>query len=369
MKKLLLISICLICLFNAHAQHINSAGIFYDQDYTLEWFRLKKLNEDRNYTMGLGFYGSSNVFKKSFVFRPLYLLNSLFHQEMLNDRADQHPENSTSILLGNGSFTPDSLPAAYAIYNDRPYASLTYLELRTTHVNNSGPYVKRNSSLVVGVIGSYISREVQTAIHKSQNDGDTKDPRTPRGWNHQVSSGGEPTLLYSGETEWLISKGPMRRASQTSIVGFECKHGIKYSLGYYTLSNYIFSMRFGKIDPRNWSYVSNPLANSTTLAPSYLTRRPASEFYLFATFRPTFILYNAMLNGQFRHSDVRLSFGDMRHLVFDGEAGICLAPVIGNHLILTARARFSGRSPEIHFDSRPLRSHFWGGLDLLLGWY
>ena len=346
-----------------------SAGAFYDQDYTLEMFGLKRLNEDRNYTMGLGVFVSSNGFKKTFLFRPLDFLNKILtKQPSLIDKDNSNPNNKTTILLGNGSFTPDSLPAYYIIHNDRPYGSITYLQFKRqfTDYNN---LKKWNSYLNVGVIGSNISRDVQTAIHKSMNEGDTKSPRTPRGWPHQISQGGEFTLLYFGEKESLLSKKLYQNehngSRRTQMLAFECKHSFSYGLGYYTFAGYNFSFRTGLIDPRNWTYEANPLSGSNKGLDPYLAKPPKSEYYLFASLRPTFILYNAMLNGQFRKSDYTLSFADMNHGVLEFDAGLTLAPVICQSNRFDVNLKFSGRSPEFELSGRAPRWHYWGGLDFI----
>ena len=108
-----------------------SIGVYYDQDYTLEMIGLKSLNEDRNYTMGLGFHFSHPELKRLFLFEPLYFVNRLFGKKFINDRHNFLGNVQNSLMLANGSFTPDSLAADYVIYNDRPYGSLTYLQFRS----------------------------------------------------------------------------------------------------------------------------------------------------------------------------------------------------------------------------------------------
>ena len=341
-----------------------SAGFFYDQDYTLEMIGLRSLNQDRNYTMGLGFFTEFEDLKMWFPYRPLYFLNKVFKRSILNDPDKNNPGVSNRLMLANGSFTPDYLSATYPIYNDRPYASLTYLQLQSTFIDNN-IYKKISSNFNIGLLGTNISKTVQTKIHEALNEGDTKDPHTPKGWHNQISNGGELTFLYAGELEKLITIRNIKSTTRTSLTAIEFKHGLRYSLGYYTLTGYNFSFRYGKIDPRNWAYQTNPLGYSTLLTDDYLKKTPVTEIYLYGSLRPTFILYNALLNGQFRDSKVTVSFANTRHWVLDGEGGICISPVIRKKDIVTVRFRFAGRSPEISFPSRPKRSHFWGGIDLV----
>src|SRR5687768_11926426 len=121
MKKYLLFLSLLYCMLPAFSQdeeeeqpaNYRAFGIFYDQDYTLEMLGLGTLNEDRNYTMGLGIYYSDPSLQHSLFFKPHQWLNTVFRKPFLNKTNSIH-----AIMIANGSFTPDSLPAAYVIRND-----------------------------------------------------------------------------------------------------------------------------------------------------------------------------------------------------------------------------------------------------------
>jgi hypothetical protein len=249
----------LLVLLRVHAQKTEeqstsswSVAVYYDQDYTLEQLGLKSLNEDRNYTMGLGIVFTCPSLKKCCFYAPHRLLNRLFNRQFLNENQNSVQNVTHSLMIANGSFTPDSLPATYIIKNDRPYGSLTYLQTVTAAVD---PVKFRQciTTFSAGLIGTDLSKEVQTAIHKSMNDNDTKDPRTPRGWGNQISNGGELTLAYTVEEERLITWKQVSGEEKITYTGIELKHAWKYSLGYYTNINYAFNFRLGKIDPRNWT--------------------------------------------------------------------------------------------------------------------
>jgi hypothetical protein len=348
-----------------------SLGVFYDQDYTLEMIGLKKLNEDRNYTLGLGIYFSDPSLGRTFLFAPHRLLNRVFRRRELNSAS-----TIPALMIANGSFTPDSLPAYDPIFNDRPYSSLTYLQTITTYVDNQR-YRSYSSAFTLGVLGTYISREVQTYIHSLQNDNDTKNPRTPRGWSNQISNGGEVTLTYSFKKEKLLTKKYISEESKTSVTAFEFKHGWQTSLGYYTYATYEMNFRAGKIDPRHWTYVVNPLSQSNRaefsdstlqqgmMKTNYYDRPKTFELYVFGSGRPAFILYNALLNGQFRNSVHVLNFQEMNHLVFDFDAGIGSSIPVSRLHLLELKLKLSGRSPEFELPGRPPRWHYWGGIELL----
>jgi hypothetical protein len=366
---------------NARSGNYRAVGVFYDQDYTLEMLGLRKLNEDRNYTMGLGIYYSDPSLKGSFLFRPHGWLNRLLQKPFLNG-ANSIP----AIMIANGSFTPDSLSASYVIRNDRPYSSLTYLQTLRSYVDNEN-FKTYTSNFSVGLIGTSISREVQTAIHKIANENDTKNPRTPRGWNNQVAAGGEPTAGYAFKKERLITKRHVKDEALTSVTAIEFKDAWQYSLGYYTSLNYELNFRAGKIDPRHWTYMVNPLSQSNKSLFSdsamqlralhlpenpeiaYYERPKTFEIYAFGSVRPSFILYNALLNGQFKRSIHTIGFQDMRHLLLELDAGLATTIPAGSNKLVEFKFKFSGRSPEFKLPGRPPRWHYWGGVELLFSSY
>jgi hypothetical protein len=231
------------------------------------------------------------------------------------------------------------------------------------------------------VIGTYIAREVQTAIHNSMNNNDSKNPHTPRGWNNQISGSGEPTISYAFKKEQLLTKKYILEQSHTSVTALELKNAWRYSLGYYTSLNYEFDFRLGRIDPRNWTYMINPLSQSNKLLFSdsslkkgdermnYFEKRKSFELYVFGSLRPNFVLYNALLNGQFKTSPHTLSFQQMKHLLLEFDAGLASTVVIGSNKLLEIKLKLSGRSPEFELPDRALRWHYWGGLDILFSKY
>jgi hypothetical protein len=343
-----------------------SAGIFYDQDYTLEWYGLKKLNEDRNYTMGLGLYYSSISLGKCFVFKPEKWINKLLNHRMFSKGISLKSQPSYSLMLADGAFTPDSLPARYIITNDRPYASITYLQMNIVN-SNYKPYRNYISSFSVGLLGIPVSREVQTYLHKQMNDHDTKPPRTPRGWHNQISKGGELTFAYSYAKEMLLTKKYINGVNPEKSFGLEVKHGYKYSLGYYTYLGYEVDARIGWFNARNWTYNINPLSNNdkaflSTLGKDHI--RPF-ELYLFQSIRPVFILYNALLNGQFRESAYKVNSAHTRHLIVEFNSGLGVGFGIDKRSSVDFKIKFSGRSPEFKLPGRLSRFHYWGGLDMI----
>jgi hypothetical protein len=357
-----------------------SGGLFYDQDYTLQQFGLKKLNEDRNYTMGLGLYYSNDAMKDWVIYKPNDWLFETLHPKL------QKVSKFYNIMLANGSFTPDSLPAYNPIFNDRPYASLTYIQANESFLYVNGMIHRMYSvSLSAGILGSYISREVQTYIHTHSNDNDTKDPRTPRGWGNQISNGGAPTMLLGYQQDYLITKTPLynRENNQVKKVnrfGGEWKAAWRANVGWYNMVSGEVSYRFGLIDPRNWTYMTNPLGSSNTLRfasvesagnanskpGSYYDSERKGEIYLFASIRNNIVAYNVLLSGQGGADAVNIPNNWVRHEVLDGNVGLCFSPVIHHRTVIDLKSKINFRSPEFEAPGRKPRWHYWGGIELVV---
>jgi hypothetical protein len=298
MRKLFFILLLSVFTFKIQAQitagKYCSGGFFYDQDYTLEQVGFKKLNEDRNYTMGLGLQYASSKLAGWVIYEPhKWLLKQI---KPLISQSCYGP-SFYSFMLANGSYTPDSLPATYPIMNDRPYSSLTYLQSNDAFLNIQ-KHQLYTVSISLGMLGTGLSREVQTYIHTHQNDNDTKDPRTPRGWGNQISNGGSPTILIGYQQDYLITKRPLQQRENDSVTSIkrlagEWKTAWKVNAGWYNMASGEITYRFGCIDPRNWTYATNPLGQSSEVAKtkceksrdSYYLKKRRGEAYVFGTLR------------------------------------------------------------------------------------
>ncbi|HRI32840.1 MAG TPA: DUF2219 family protein [Saprospiraceae bacterium] len=350
---------CLIVSSNSLGQSTPegfiSFGVFYDQDYTLEMIGLKKLNEDRNYTMGLGLYYSSSELSS---YSKLYWVNNKI-SFLIKNNVRQGSTKYCAIMLANGSFTPDSLPAKYVIKNDRPYSSITYLQLQSNLVNTT-THQKFTIAVSAGLLGTNLSEKAQTSIHKSMNRGDTMDPRTPKGWDNQISDKGEPSILVSFRKEKLLTTKHVLSGTNRKFGG-EFKCSWKINAGWYSSAVAELSYRLGLIDPQNWIYMSNALGASNGFAPT--TKK--GEVFLYGSLRSNIIAYNALMNGQFQKSPHTFS-KEINPLVLDGEGGIVIIPIVSSSIILETRIKINTRTPEFKAEGRKPRWHHWMGLDLLI---
>lgn len=372
-KFLFIVTLLFTCMHglsqNTGQKKFYSIGLFWDQEYLLEKIKLKKLNEDRNYTNGLGFYYSSHCLNKWVIFKPQDWLI-----KKINPKLKDHI-SINSIMLANGSFTPDSITDPNPIYNDRPFSSLTYLQTNSNYLYVSEEKHRMYSiSVAAGILGSGISRVIQTRGHEILNYD------TPRGWYNQISSGGSPTILFGYQQDYLITTKPIVKREKDSLknirrVGGEWKAAWRANIGWYNMVSGEISYRFGWIDPRNWTYITNQLGSSNKdLQPissekklkEYYDKPAKGEIFLFSTLRTNFVGYNALLSGQGGADPVRLSNKDVRRGVLEGTVGLCISPVIFNSINIDLKGEINARSPEFQAEGRKPRWHYWGGIDLLL---
>jgi hypothetical protein len=106
------------------------------------------------------------------------------------------------------------------------------------------------------------------------------------------------------------------------------------------------------------------LSSSGIPTTSYYERKKTFELYTFGSLRPVFILYDALLNGQFRKSEHTIGFNDMRHLILEFDGGVAISIPIQKRNLLELKLRLSGLSPEFKLANRPPSWHYWGGLHL-----
>lgn len=215
--------------------------------------------------------------------------------------------------IGIIAMTPETLRSPDPLYNDRPFASLLFVTSSEIRVLDGGDRA-RFSSFTFGMLGLHAAEAIHRAVHVLVDD------ERPLGWEHQISSGGEPTFRYVEAQQWLLNDVQSHRN------GFpEVKLTASGSVGFLTEANLALSARWGRIQSPWWSF--GPELGDYTAAPvapvgSFSSYNPA-EIFAFAGFRLKARAYNALLQGQFRHSEVRVQGDDLAHT--QAEAWIGLA--------------------------------------------
>ena len=138
----------------------------------------------------------------------------------------------------------------------------------------------------------------------------------PRGYEHQISAGGEPTARYTLARHRLWIADPSG--------ALDVKTTVQGSIGYLTEASAAISMRVGRFNTAWWSfapeltdYVAPPVP-----AESARSRSGPGELYFFAGARIKARAYNAFLQGQFRDSAVTYSWGEIEPLVAQAWIGV-----------------------------------------------
>lgn len=263
-------------------------------------------NRDRDYTGGISISLSGALATESWLSldRPVASLDAW------------HQLDSDTIVLhgfefGLTAFTPERITRATPLYGQRPYASLIYL-------GNSRQYIDANtgharvSSLTVGILGLSIAQELQQDIHQHMGG------RQPRGWDYQISDGGEPTVRYSVAWNNILDADYASNGLEYEIVTTH-----KLNVGYLTDAAWGLSARIGRLETPWWSFSPQLAEYSEYSKPSaILPDKRSNEFYFWTGFNLRARLYNVFLQGQFRDSTVTLRSDELNHIIGDAWMGV-----------------------------------------------
>jgi len=207
-----------------------------------------------------------------------------------------------------------------------------------------------DSSLTVGALGLAAARDVQDVLH------DMTGSIRPEGWGHQISDGGEPTARYSIAREALLGQVQDRGATRADV-----KWTLAASAGTVTEGSLAFNARWGRIaspwwafTPEQSTYVDNPRP-----APPALAAHAPPELFVLAGARVKLRAYNAFLQGQFRHSDLRYSADGLNQVLGEAWAGVEFRTAGGLELRYLAR----WQSPELRAGVGS-RTIVWGSFEV-----
>lgn len=253
-----------------------------------------------------------------------------------------------AMQIGLIAFTPEDLDVREPITDERPYASLLFMSNARVFVADPA-HPAYETTLTLGILGLDLAGDLQRAIHHGLDVGET-----PRGWDNQISDGGEPTFRATWARQALLS----------SHYGFgrgarELKWRVEGSVGYLTEASVALSGRWGIINTPWWSsaperadYVSQPAP--IIGAPM---RRGVRELYVWAGLKARVRAYNAFLQGQFRDSAVTVPFGRTERFI--GEAWLGVTWQVTRACRLSYVARY--QTPEME-DGPGGRGLLWAGL-------
>jgi len=304
-------------------------------------------HRDQDYSWGGGVTYSSP--HPGLLLKPLHRSRAFLDSWLAPDESARNgwaPEQQAtqiSIL----AMTPQTLKSDAPLYQDRPFASLVYVTSSEMRVLENGERA-RFSSFTFGMLGLHAAEVLHRGVHALVGD------ERPRGWEHQISAGGEPTARYVEAQQWLLNDSLADRAGLPEV-----KLTVAGSAGYLTEGSVAVSARWGRLQSPWWSfapelgdYTSAPLAPITSIS----SHNPA-EIFAFAGFRLKARAYNALLQGQFRHSDVRVQGDDLAHT--QAEAWVGLASTWSD-LRVTYTVRYASAEMTSEPGSRGL---IWAGIN------
>ena len=279
-------------------------SFFTDQDLlTLDSWT--DLNDDRNYTMGLGGTLTGAKFSRGILSNVRNWFDGKFK---LYTRSSSPPiESIHGLDFGITAFTPGELEERAPIKGDRPYASLVYISSSKFKAYNDDHTIK--SKFVIGILGIDIAKAVQRTLHNRAGFSN----EDPLGWDNQISEGGELTALYSVERTnlWLKDDIP-------STLNWDISYSLQGNIGYYTDAAAGADFRFGRIISPYYAHNANPLSIYNH---GNCHRCLGQNNYVFISYRARLVAYNALLQGQVRDSKVTFSGSEIERLLHEAAVG------------------------------------------------
>lgn len=255
--------------------------------------------------------------------------------------------NLHSFEFGLTVFTPEDIFSSQALVDDRPYASLMYVSNTRQSINRARRF-STLSSLTLGFIGLKLAGEVQNKIHKLIDSDEAK------GWDNQISEGGELTFRYS------LSRQHVRWSNYAADnTDYEVKTATRASIGYLSDISWSISGRLGKINTPWWSFNPQTAEYTEKSAPvsNVNHRRSVNELYIWAGMSIHYRAYNALLQGQFKDSKVTYASDELDHII--GEVWLGVTSEMENGIRLSYFLR--GQTSEIKSGSGS-RNPVWGGV-------
>ena len=132
---------------------------------------------------------------------------------------------------------------------------------------------------------------------------------------------------------------------------WDISHTWSATLGYQTNLSIGLSGRFGDIASSPWTLPFDPINRG-----NFLPALTGNEWYGWAAYRLRLVAYDALLQGQFRDSDVTFSWDEIRHVIHEGGIGMTFT-----FQPMQFTLAVNGKTPELKSGSSD-RNHYWGGL-------
>jgi hypothetical protein len=272
-------------------------------------------NHDWNYTGGFSLGLSGAPAEQMGISAPTCLLDSLLLG--WSGALECATNVQHSFIFAGIGYTPHDIANEAPIYNDRPYSSVIFVSGRIRRLDDPRePTWSLSSELSGGMLGLGLFASVQTVIHKLSNG--TAPP--PMGWSHQISDGGEPTLEYRVAADSLL----LRQRANPDNDWLQASIGGEVAVGYntYGWAGGLLKLGWTGHDYGAPNSIIGPLAGRSLGAMGRADG--AWEGYVFGRAGGYAVAYNALLQGQFRHSDVTYSWSQVDHFVSEAQVGVVL---------------------------------------------
>ncbi len=364
----------LLSLFYVHGQRVNTGtlnqgtilSIISDQDI------LAPNNEDRNYTMGFNIDVTNKNMGKWFTHYPLSLLHKI------TPCSGKFENYSSGMGLIGTAFTPEKLDTTGVVIGDRPYAFLLALSTRqiTKYTKESMRDVYQAWTINYGLFGTYLGREVQSAIHRSP----AITRPVPEGWDNQIGKEGPKfTMLIDFNRFQTFNKyeDPASRIELKSCRGADAGWMVGGSAGYYMRVYGGIGGRYGLIDKNdiyNWFSAFNSLGTASMNLQQVPEANRRKEFFVFGQFLTTVMARNSMLVGRLFYQDdevYRLEEDWVNPLVYEFVFGLGYSvkwvSSCRPNKLNTLALQFKNTIRTAEFDSGifPERNHYFGSVAIV----
>lgn len=333
LNKLLMLSLlCLIGLYSssAYASSNQQFSLHIDNDF------LYPSGQDRDYTAGLTISLSR---EKAFKTLPLAIAHTTINKALFPSRKITRHR----VELGLYGFTPLNVDTNIPEAGDRPYSSLLYLSSNQEIIQSTE--TTWYSTLTIGILGLNTFPYLQNKFHMFTGS------RPIRGWESQISEGGELTLRYQ------LSRLQHLNTEKDNV---QAHFSQQISIGYITEVSTGISLRIGQLNSE-WSHFSPEINTYSEHKPINDNRDGEHFFYTGISTKAR--LYNVFLQGQFRHSKYTLAHKNLKHILF--EAWLGYSQSLGNGYQFNYTIR--GHSSEIKQGIGD-RHLIWGGITLSKNW-
>jgi hypothetical protein len=297
---------------------------------------------DRDYTGGIGLTYTGDAARDNLAsLDPLResltaSLHSLFSDDVPSRR---YHSQQIGLML----FTPEDITSTQPVYDDRPYASMLFVSNSALDIAPAGDSIFI-SRLTIGMLGLSLAADIQRVLHE------VTDSDVPSGWEHQVSAGGEPALMVELARQHALFLGEHH----------EWKAGWDAVIGSITELDASISWRAGHLRSPWWSHVPTQVRYVEQSMP--VIRSAATEWFVYAGAKLRLVGYNALLQGQFRESEVSIPSDDIERLVAEYSSGAAYA--FADHYRIDVY--FRGNTPEFRGSNR--RSAHWAGMSFSYSW-